>query len=217
MDKAFARRQMVRQQVRTCDVFDPEVLRVLDELSREDFVPTRFAHLAYADVEIPLAHNQRMMMPSLEGQLLQALEISADDRVLEIGTGSGFLTACLATLGASVTSLELFEDLAETATKALKHADIANAEVIVRDATRNLPEDTFDVVAVTGSTPELRAQFVERLAPGGRLFTVVGDAPIMQARLIKKDTSGEVADDTAVFEAMVSPLIGAQRDSLFAF
>ncbi len=217
MDKAFARRQMVRQQVRTCDVFDPEILRVLDDLSREDFVPTRFVHLAYADVEIPLAHNQRMMMPSLEGQLLEALDISASDRALEIGAGSGFLTACLGSLAASVLSLELFEDLADGATKALKKADVSNAEVVVGDAISELPDDTFDVIAVTGSTPELRSQFVERLAPGGRLFTIVGDAPIMHARLLKKDESGQITDDTAVFEAMVSPLIGSERDSLFAF
>ena len=217
MDKAFARRQMVRQQVRTCDVFDPAVLEVLAELSREDFVPARFAHLAYADVEIPLAHNQRMMMPSVEGQLLQTLNLTADDRVLEIGTGSGFLTACLASLTKAVLSLEIFEDLADRAAKVLRKADIDNAEVIVRDALKDLPEESFDVVAVTGSTPELRPEFVERLAPGGRLFTIVGDAPVMQARLLTMDDSGELADDTAVFETMVSPLVGAQRESLFAF
>lgn len=217
MDKAFARRQMVRQQVRTCEVFDPAVLSVLDELSREDFVPARFAHLAYADVEIPLAHNQRMMMPSVEGQLLQSLRLSDRDRVLEIGTGSGFLTAGLGRLAASVLSLEVFEDLAEQATRALRKASVKNAEVVVRDAMKELPDESFDVIAVTGSTPELRREFVERLAPGGRLFTIVGDAPVMHARLLEMDASGELAEDTAIFETMVSPLVGARRDSLFAF
>lgn len=217
LNTAFARRQMVRQQVRTCDVFDEHVLSTLNDVHREHFVPLKFAHLAYADVEIPLPRNQSMLMPSTEGQLLDALDVSPTDRVLEIGTGSGFMTACLAKLGASVLSLELFPELHEHATRALASAEVDNAELKLMDAMQELPDEDFDAIAVTGSTPQLDERFVARLAPGGRLFTFVGEWPIMQARLLRKDPSGQIEGDSAEFEVLVPPLVGAARETSFTF
>ena len=214
---AFARRQMVRQQVRTCDVLDERVLAVLSELARDAFVPETYRHLAYADVAIPLAHNQSTLLPSVEGQILQALNVAPEDRVLEIGTGCGFFTACLAQLGGSVVSMELFADLSKEAGSALDAADIQNVELQVADAMQELPDESFDVVAVTGSTPELDQRFVDRLAPAGRLFTIVGEWPVMQARLLVKGSGDTETSDTALFETVAQPLVGADRDSHFAF
>ena len=214
---AFARRQMVRQQVRTWDVLDERVLTVLSELARDAFVPEKYRHLAYADVAIPLAHNQSTLLPSVEGRILQALDIAPDDRVLEVGTGCGFFTACLAQLGGTVVSLDLFADLSEAAGSALDAAGIANAELRVADAMEELPEESFDVVAVTGSTPELDKRFIDALAPAGRLLTIVGEWPVMQARLVVKGSGDTETSDTALFETLAQPLVGADRDTRFAF
>ena len=217
MDIEFARRQMVRQQVRTWDVLDERVLTVIAALRRDAFMPKKYRHLAYADVAIPLAHNQATLLPSVEGRILQALRIAPGDRILEVGTGSGFLTACLARLGGSVVSLELFDDLSEAAGSALDAADVDNAELLVADAMESLPDEPFDVIAITGSTPELDSRFTARLGPGGRLFTIVGEWPVMHARLIEAAPEGEAVSDTALFETLAQPLIGAARDSRFSF
>ena len=217
LDTAFARRQMVRQQVRTWDVFDERVLAVLSELERDAFVPEKFRHLAYADVAIPLAHNQSTLLPSVEGRMLQALNLAPGDRVLEVGTGCGFFTACLARLGGSVVSMELFATLSEGAARALDAAGVDNVELRVADAMEELPDESFDVVAVTGSTPDLDQRFVDTLAPAGRLFTIVGEWPVMQARLVVKGSSDIEASDTALFETLAQPLVGANRDSRFSF
>lgn len=217
LNTAFARRQMVRQQVRTCDVLDERVLATLQDIHREHFVPERFAHLAYADVEIPLGHDQSMLMPSTEGQVLDALTLSPQDRILEIGTGSGFMTACLAQLGASVVSLEVYPELHEHASRALAAAGIDDVELMLMDAMQQLPDDSFDAIAVTGSTPELDERFCDLLRPEGRMLTFVGELPIMQARLVRKDAGGAIASDTALFEIVVPPLVGAARESVFAF
>lgn len=217
IDSAFARRQMVQQQVRTCDVLDERILETLKTVRREDFVPQKFAHLAFADVRIPLAHGQYMLMPSTEGQLLKALAVQPADRVLEIGTGSGFLTACLATLGESVVSLELYPELHAQATRALAAADLDNVELRQQDALETLPDETFDAIVVTGATLELDERFVNLLRPGGRLFTFVGNAPVVQALKIHKGPDGAIAGNTPEFEIDVDLLVGAEPDTRFAF
>ena len=212
----LARRQMVRQQVRTGDVFDAATLAVLDDLERHEFVPPRFASLAYADAEIPLAHNQVMMTPVLEGRLLQALDLCTGDRVLEIGTGTGFLTACLARLAGSVVSVDIFADFVEDAARKLDHAGIGNVELRTMDATTDLPDEPFDAIAVTGSLVDFDERLVAALKPGGRLFVIIGDAPAMQARRIVKLPDGRTTE-SALFETCIPPLINAGHESTFLF
>jgi protein-L-isoaspartate(D-aspartate) O-methyltransferase len=207
---------MVRQQVRTGDVFDAATLAVLDDLDRHDFVPPRFASLAYADTEIPLGHDQVMMAPIIEGRLLQALDLSRSDRVLEIGTGSGYLTACLARLAGSVVSLDIFADFSEAAAQKLEHANIANAELHTMDAMEALPDEQFDAIAVTGSLTEFDERFVAALKPGGRLFVIVGEAPVMQAQKVARRADGRTVE-SALFETCIPTLINAGQESTFSF
>ena len=215
MDKAYARRQMVRQQVRTWDVFDDETLAVLSRLDRHEFVPSEFADLAYAETSIPLPHDQEMMAPLIEGRLLQALDPGAGDRVLEIGSGSGFLTACLASLAESVVSIDIFDDLTRMSAGNLEKAGIDNVELLTRDAMQELPKGEFDVIAVTGSMPDFDERFVSALAPAGRLFVIIGEAPVMEARLVRRVDSG--IEQEVLFETCIKPLVHATRDSSFVF
>ena len=216
MDTAFARRQMVRQQVRTWDVFDAETLATLSELRRDEFAPPEYANLAYADTEIPLPNGQAMMAPLIEGRLLQAVAPATGERIFEIGTGSGFLTACLAKLADSVVSIDLFGNLLDTASRNLEDAGIANVDLQSMDATATLPDEQFDAVVVTASIPEFDMRFVDALKPGGRLFVVVGDPPVMQAKLVVRAPDGELSGKT-VFETCIAPLVNVHRDSGFQF
>ena len=189
MNTDFARRQMIDQQVRAWDVLDGAVLQGLKEVQRELFVTEAFASLAFADTEIPLPHGQSMMTPTVEGRLLQALQLGGDERVLEIGTGSGFLTACLAKLGGDVVSVDIFADFLETAQQRLADCEIENVTLHKMDDTKELPEGNFDAIAVTGSLQSLDERLVTALNPGGRLFVVVGDAPAMSAMKITRSAT----------------------------
>jgi protein-L-isoaspartate(D-aspartate) O-methyltransferase len=206
---------MVRQQVRTWDVFDDETLALLSRLDRHEFVPPGYADLAYAETSIPLPHGQEMMPPLIEGRLLQALDPAAGDRVLEIGSGSGFLTACLASLADTVVSVDIFEDLTRLAAANLDKAGIENVELLTLDAMRELPDGAFDVIAVTGSMSEFDERFMDALAPGGRLFVIVGDAPVMEARLLRLAESGR--EEEILFETCIKPLVHAARETSFVF
>lgn len=212
----LARTQMVNQQVRAWDVLDPAVLAVLAEVRREQFVPSRFRQLAFADTAIPLPGGQAMMTPQVEGRLLQALAIRDTDRILEVGTGSGFLTACLARLGASVTSLEILPDLADEARRNLHAAGIRNAEVHTADVFAWRPDGVFDVIAVTGSVPVYDPRFQDWLAGGGRLFVVVGEAPLMEALLVERQGPAQWTT-TRLFETRLPALCHARTPSRFIF
>jgi protein-L-isoaspartate(D-aspartate) O-methyltransferase len=216
MNTEFARRQMVEQQIRTFEVFDATVLDVLGELPREEFVPANFEELAFADTAIPLMHGQFMMTPTVEGRLLQMLKLRPDDDVLEIGTGSGFLCACLARLARSVVSVDIFPDFIETAGKTLKNVGIENATLATMDATRQLPEGPFDAIAITGSCPVFDTRFFDALRPNGRLFVIVGASPAMDAELVVRGPAGK-AQFTSVFETDVLPLIDAAAAPAFRF
>lgn len=216
MDTDFARRQMVQQQVRTWNVADPSVLAVLAELHRELFVPAGFEELAFADTAIPLPHSQMMMTPTVEGRLLQALKLEPQHRVLEIGTGTGFLTACLAKLAAAVTSVDIFSDFVSMAESNLADARIENTELICMDATKELPKGEFDAVAVTGSLPVFDTRFVDAVKPGGRLFVIVGDSPVMDARIVTRIGENDWSTKS-LFETDVRPLLNASRPSAFSF
>lgn len=211
-----ARSQMVKQQVRAWDVLDPAVLQVLADVPREHFVPERYRRMAFADTNIPLANKQCMMTPQVEGRVLQALAIRTGDRALEIGTGSGFLAACLAHLAGAVESLEIFADLAAGARKALAAAGCGNVQVTNADAFAYQPADRWDVIAVTGSTPTYDVRFEQWLAIGGRLFVIVGDRPLMQALLVRR-TGEESWDRGEIFETVMPPLLNATLPDRFDF
>ncbi len=216
MDTDFARRQMVQQQVRTWEVADPSVLAVLAELHRERFVPPGFEELAFADTAIPLPHSQMMMTPIIEGRLLQALELKPQHYVLEVGTGTGFLTACLAKLSAAVTSVDIFSDFISMAESNLADARVKNTELICMDATTKLPKGRFDAVAVTSSLPVFDSRFVDAVKPGGRLFVIVGDSPVMDARIVTRIGENDWTTKS-LFETDVQPLLNASRPSTFSF
>ena len=215
MDTAFAKRQMVRQQVRTWDVTDDRILDVLKSLNRHDFVPADYRDLAYAETRIPLPCGQEMMRPLIEGRLLQTLSPTDSESVLEVGTGSGYLTACLASLGRSVVSIDIFPELVELGQSNLAAADIENVDVQQMDVTERLPEGTFDVIAVTGSMADFDERLLDALSPGGRMFVVVGDAPVMEARLMTRTDAGTTTD--VLFETDLKTLVNAERRSTFAF
>ena len=216
MNTDYARLQMVNQQVRGWNVYDEDVLAMLKELPREHFVPPGFEALAFADVAIPLGHGEHMMTPTIEGRLLQGLSLRGTENVLEIGTGSGFLTACLAKLGAHVTSVDIYDDFVEDAARKLESAGIDNVTLLQMDATRELPDGVFDAIAVTGSIQSFDQRFVDALAPHGKLFIVVGDAPAMEAQLVER-TDGEDVQTISLFETDLAPLVHGALPPQFAF
>jgi protein-L-isoaspartate(D-aspartate) O-methyltransferase len=216
MNTQYARLQMVNQQVRGWNVYDEDVLAMLRELPRENFVPGGFESLAFADTAVPIGHGEYMMTPTIEGRLLQALSLDGDENVLEIGTGSGFMTACLAKLAGHVTSIDIHADFVESATANLEHEDIGNVELLQMDATRELPEARFDAIAVTGSIQTFDPRFVEALSPHGRLFVVVGDGPAMHAKLIER-TEEHDWQTVSLFETDLAPLVNGSLPARFSF
>ena len=216
MNIDYARLQMVNQQVRGWNVYDEDVLEMLKALPREDFVPEAYVALAFADMAIPIGHGESMMTPTIEGRLLQALGLDGSERVLEIGTGSGFMTACLARLSAQVTSIDIYPDFIERAADKLGDAGIDNVELLHMDAMQELPEGRFDAIAVTGSIQTFDPRFVEALDDHGRLFVVVGDAPAMEAKLIER-TSEHDWHTVSLFETDLKPLVHGARPAEFSF
>ena len=211
-----ARAQMVGQQIRAWEVLDGRVLDVFSRVPREHFVPSAYADLAFADTAIELPHGQSMMPPKLEGRLLQALQLSPVDRVLEIGTGSGFLTACLAQLAESVVSVEIHQQLSDAAATRLAELGCRNVELLVGDALKLEIDGEFDAVAVTCSMPGLDDRWIEKLGPGGRLFVVVGRAPVMEALLITRHP-GDAISREVLFETVVPPLENTNQLKPFEF
>ena len=213
----YVREQMVSHQLRTWDVLDEGILDAVRSLPREAFVPPAWRDLAYADVEIPLPLGQHMLAPKIVGRILQSVGPKRGDRVLEVGTGSGYLTACLGRLGATVTSLEIHAELAVAARKHLQAVGLDGPRVIEADgfAHASGPE-TYDAVILTASLPVYDARFEARLAPGGRLFVVVGEGPAMEARLVTLDASGS-RSQRGLFETQIDPLVNAPRLEAFRF
>ncbi len=216
-DIETARFNMVAQQIRPFDVIDPRVLSTLQTVPRERFVGDEYQGLAFADVAVPIGEGQSMMKPVQEAHLLQALNVQPGDNVLEIGTGSGFLTACLAALGGVVTSYEIRGALSEAAAARLRALDVQNVELVVGDGLHaSLAPDSFQVVAVTGSLPSYPAFLEELLAPGGRMFVVVGEAPAMHAMLTTRNAEGELWKES-LFETVVPALDNAPHTDRFVF
>lgn len=212
IDYAKARELMVEQQIRPWDVFDPRVLAVLAEVPRENFVPEAHRTLAYADIPLPLGHGESMMKPVVEGRALQALELAPGDDVLEIGTGSGFLAACLARLAREVVSLERHADLAEAARARLAAHGAGNVNVIAADAfswdASSLGSGRrFAAICVTGAVSSIPARFVEWLQPNGRMFVVRGRSPAMEAVLLRNQSGSPRIE--SLFETDLPYLAGA--------
>ena len=215
-----ARFNMVEQQIRTWDVLDPTVLALLFEVKREAFVPAAYQSLAFADIEIPLDHGQHMMTPKMEARILQEVSPKPTDRVLDVGTGSGYLAALLAKQSRHVTTIDCHADLANAARGRLAREGINNVTVSHGDAAQAKAEvvgnDAFDVIVLGGSTPVLPPRFLELLAPGGRLFAVVGDAPVMVGCLFEKDHDGALTR-TEIFDTVLAPLGNCLEPPRFTF
>jgi len=212
----IARYNMAYQQIRPWDVWDDLVLDVMQELPREQFVPHAYRSLAFADTRIPLGHGELMMEPKMEARMLQALAVNPSDQVLEIGTGSGFVTACLARLGNAVSSYDIHDDFIQSAEEKLAMQGINNVHLNLGNGfTAELPKEGFDVIAVTGSLPEYSDKYEQFLAPGGRLFMVVGGSPVMEAMLITRH--GEEFIQDHLFETDLPPLKLLPQPSRFSF
>jgi protein-L-isoaspartate(D-aspartate) O-methyltransferase len=212
-----ARFNMVEQQIRPWEVLDGRVLSLLENIQREDFVPVRYRKLAFADIAIPLDCGQVMMRPKIEARMLQALELREDETVLEIGTGSGFVTACLAGLARRVVSVELHAELHEQAALKLTDKGIDNVELFVGDVMGGWqPEQAHDVVVVTGSVPKVPEPFLGWVNPGGRLFVVTGESPAMEARLMKRLDVTEWTEES-LFETDLPRLEHAEEPPKFDF
>ena len=216
MQPAQAREQMIEQQVRTWDVLDARALEALRLVPRELFVPERQRYRAYADVEVPLARGQHMLRPSVAGRLLQAVLPLQAESVLEVGTGSGFVTACLRAMAGTVRSLEIFPELAESAYRNLAALGMRDIEVVAADALQGDGGARYDVVAVTASLPLYDGRFEEMLRIGGRLFVVVGEPPVMEARLVRRTAETAFATQS-LFETVIDPLVNAAQPPRFTF
>jgi protein-L-isoaspartate(D-aspartate) O-methyltransferase len=216
MDTLAARRQMVDQQIRTWEVLDPRVLDALSAVPREAFVPPEYRELAFADTPIPVGFGQTMLAPKLQGRILQALSVSAADSVLEVGSGTGYLSACLSLLGGSTYSIDIHAGLVHAATANLRAVPQAKVQFEVRDAYTAAPLGEYDAVAVTGSLPVYDARFERALRVGGRLFAIVGEAPVMDAVLVRRVDSNEWTRES-LFETVVEPLVNAVAAQKFIF
>lgn len=214
MNFETARTQMLGQQIRAWDVLDDRVLGVFRDTPREFFVPQEYRDLAFADTEIPLGHGQVMMAPKIEGRLLQALNITPIDTVLEVGTGSGYLSACLARLAQTVLSVDVHAEFTADAGAKLAELGIENVEIANQDALTMQEPARFDVVAVTASVPTLDDHFARMLKPRGRLFIVVGRPPIMEAKLVTMHPDGQWTEDS-LFETLLTPLENLQHEAPF--
>ena len=211
-----ARRQMIDQQVRTWDVLDASVLDALGAIPREKFVPAAYRGVAFADAPVPIGHGQFMLPPALEGRILQALVPVRGERALEIGTGSGFFAACLAHLTGSVDSIEIHADLAAGAARAIGEQGISRISIETGDAFARELDDAYEVVAITGALPAPEPRFERALVVGGRMFVVIGVAPVMEARLVTRTGEDSWLSET-LFETRIEPLVQPVAPSRFRF
>ena len=217
MNLEQARTNMVEQQIRTWEVLDQDVLDLLYAVPREQFVPEKHRGLAFSDLEIPIGEGEKMWQPKLEARVLQELNVRRTDRVLEVGTGSGYLTALLSHRASHVFSVEINPKLAAFGAANLERHGAEGATLEVGDAARGWPSRApYDVIVLTGSTPILPRSFIEQLAVGGRLFAVIGEPPVMTAQLVVETAPG-AWHATGLFETVLAPLANAERPARFKF
>ena len=221
MQAGSVREQMIEQQVRAWDVLDERVLAAMRAVPRELFVPESQRFLAYADAEVPLPHGQHMLRPSVIGRILQALLPRPDEAALEIGAGTGFLSACLHAMVSRVRALEIFPELAQAARANLAACGLDAVDIVVADAMQSgaLSEPTsarYGVIAVSGSLPRYDERFEQLLQLGGRLFVVVGEPPVMEARLVRRIAEDRFQSES-LFETVIDPLVNATPPPAFTF
>ena len=216
MDTLAARQQMVDQQIRTWEVLDPRVLDVFSLVPREAFVPPQYRELAFADASLPIGQGQSMLAPKIQGRILQALSVASTESVLEVGSGTGYLAACLSLLGATTRSLDIHPEFTAFARTNLRAVPQARVDFETRDAFAAAPLGEFDAIAVTGSLPVYDARFERSLRLGGRLFAIVGEAPVMDAILVRRVDISEWIRES-LFETVVEPLINATAAQRFVF
>lgn len=217
MDTETARFNMIEQQIRPWQVIDPRVLNALHEVRREDYVPRHYCNLAFADMHIPLEHGQVMMQPKQEARLLQELALKPEDRVLEIGTGSGHVTALLAHLAGHVETVDIFPDFIESARARLSDHGVTNVTFHEGDAGRGWDsEQTFDAIFLTGSVAALPVGFKNLLASGGRLAAIVGREPVMEAVLVEHPVDQQYRT-VSLFDTSLPPLLHAEAEPSFVF
>jgi protein-L-isoaspartate(D-aspartate) O-methyltransferase len=217
LNMELARFNMIEQQIRPCEVLDGRILRLLQRVRRENFVPAGKQALAFADMEIPLGYGATMWQPKLEARVIQELHVDHDDHILEIGTGSGHLTALLAMLGKHVTSVEIIPELSAMAERNLRPYQRDNIKLEIGDGAQSWESGAhYDVIVLTGSTPLLPEAFQRSLNLGGRLFAIVGESPIMEAQLITR-IAEDVYQTTNIMETNVAPLQNAAQPERFVF
>lgn len=217
MNLEQARFNMIEQQIRPWEVLDATVLELLKQVPREDFVPAQYAGLAFADLEIPIGHEQSMLSPKLEARIIQSLGLQKTDKVLEVGTGSGYMTALLAKLAGTVVSVDRVDEFTASAGKKLQQHGIDNVTLETGDAAQGWPAQApYDVIVLTGSVPLLAEAFRQQLKPGGRLFAVVGEAPVMEATLVSCPAP-HVYRTEKLFELCVPTLTNALQPERFVF
>jgi protein-L-isoaspartate(D-aspartate) O-methyltransferase len=217
MDFEQARFNMVEQQIRPWEVLDPEVLDLMMTVRREDFVPEAYRSIAFADLEVPLAAGAKMWAPKVEARILQELALRKTDRVLEIGTGSGFLAALMASKAVEVVSIEIDRALAEQAKKNLARAEFRNVIVETGDGSKGWPgKAPYDVIVVTGGVPSIPAELLAQLKVGGRLAAIVGQSPLMLAQIVTQPAEG-VFSTMNLFETVIDPLKSVKPAPAFAF
>ena len=211
------RYNMVEQQVRPWDVLDDKVLNTLESIARDQYVPSQYLNLAYADTAIPLNDTQNMMHPIIEGRLLQLLDIQPEDDVLEIGTGSGYLTACLANLACHVETVEIDETLAKKAAQTLLEQGVLNISLSCTNGL-DLPDvnNKYNIIVLTGSINVIPQSFKNALTHNGKMFVVDGDAPVMTAHIITRTADNEWSDES-IFETVLTPLVHGEQIPEFKF
>lgn len=213
----LARFNMIEQQIRPWNVPDDRALNQMMTTPREQFVPAQFRDLAFSDTELPIAEGQKMLPPRIEAHILQALNVQPDDRILEVGTGTGYLTACLAGLGARVITVDIHESLTSNAAERLAELNINNVECRTADALAGpINGGPFDAIAISGSIPDDSQveQFMTQLSNGGRLFVVVGEAPVMQMQLITRKHS--CFETETIMQTELTPLEGVTYSKSFS-
>jgi len=217
MNTEHAQVNMLTQQLRAWEVLDQLVLDVIASTPRDQFVPAPYRNLAFADMNIPLDHGQVMLTPKEEARIIQALKIQSSERILEIGTGSGYMTALLAKLGQHVHSVDIFPEFVQNAQTKFVAMDIENVSVTAVDAVQAWsPKELYDIIVITGSLPYLLENFRQSLKIGGRLFAILGQAPVMKATLLTRVAQGKWPE-LKLFETMVPPLLNAPTPSAFVF
>lgn len=217
MDIETARFNMIEQQIRPWDVLDPRILKALHDVHRESYVPPAYRNLAFADMHIPLAHGQVMMQPKQEARLLQELALKPGDRVLEIGTGSGYVTALLAHLAGRVDTVDIFPDFLESAERKLHDHGVTDVTFHEGDGARGWETNrTYDAIFLTGSVSELPEQYKSLLADGGRLAAIVGGEPVMEAVLVEH-LAGEQYRTVSLFDTSLPPLVHSEAEPSFIF